>query len=113
MGILKHDEDENKNNNDHNDDKQTERTQRAWWRVLQSYWFLMRSGFSYLYLRADYIPSFVAIFHEYISLCGVSIFLKQIISKQIKPIDNLLILSFSLLNQFGFQEKKWFWIEFW
>ena len=73
----------------------------------------MRSGCSYVCLRADYIPSFVAIFHEYISFSGVSIFLKQIISKQIKRIDNLLIFSFSLSKQFGFQEKKWFWIEFW
>ena len=66
----------------------------------------LRSGCSYLCLRADYIPSFVAIFPEYISFCGLSIFLKQIISKQIKRIDNLLIFSFSLSKQFGFQEKK-------
>ena len=72
----------------------------------------MRSGCSYVCLRADYIPSFVAIFHEYISFCGVSIFLKQIISEQIKRIDNLLIFSFSLSKKFGFQEKKWVWIEF-
>ena len=63
----------------------------------------MRSGCSYLCLRADYIPSFVAIFHEYISFCGLSIFLKQIISKQIKRIDNLLIFSFSLSKQSGFE----------
>ena len=50
---------------------------------------------------------------DYISFCGLSIFLKQIISKQIKQIDNLLIFSFSLSKQFGFQEKKvvlnWIW----
>ena len=39
-------------------------------------------------------------------------YLKQIILKQIKPIDNLLILSFSLSSQFGQQKKNVFEINF-
>ena len=56
----------------------------------------MWSGFSYLCLQADYIPSFVAIFHEYISFRRLGSIFKKIILKQKKPIDNLLIFSFSL-----------------
>ena len=44
---------------------------------------------------ADYIPNFVAILHNYISFCRLGNIFRQIISKKIKPINNLLILNFS------------------
>ena len=54
------------------------------------------SGTATLARVAGYIPSFVAIFHKYISFCQLDINFKQFILKQIKLINNLLILSFSL-----------------
>ena len=38
---------------------------------------------------ASYNPSFVAIFHKYISFCKLSSIFKKIILKQIKLINNL------------------------
>ena len=47
---------------------------------------------------ADYIPNFFAIFYKYISFCRLGSIFKQIIWKHIKTINNLSILSFSLLS---------------
>ena len=71
----------------------------------------MRSGFSYLCLAtlvrvASYNPSFVAIFHKYISFCKLSCIFKKIILKQIKLINNLLILHFSLSSHCGCRQKE-------
>ena len=55
---------------------------------------------------ADYICSFVAIFHKFISFCRLDSIFKQIVLEQIKPIDNLFILSFSLSDHFVCLQKK-------
>ena len=55
---------------------------------------------------ADYISSFVAIFHKFISFCRLDSIFKQIVLEQIKPIDNLFILSFSLSDHFVCLQKK-------
>ena len=59
--------------------------ERARWRILQSNWFLTRSVFSYLCPRttvtlswvAKYVPTFVAIFHKYISFFRLGSIFKQ------------------------------------
>ena len=55
---------------------------------------------------ADYIPNFVAIFYKFISFCRLGSIFKQIIWKQIKTINNLSILSFSLLSIWLPTKKK-------
>ena len=55
---------------------------------------------------ADYIPSFFAILHNYISFCRLGNIFRQIILKKIKPINNLLILNFSPSNHLGRQPKN-------
>ena len=55
---------------------------------------------------ADYISSFIAIFHKCISFCRLDSIFKQIVLEQIKPIDNLFILSFSLSDHFVCLQKK-------
>ena len=45
---------------------------------------------------ADYISSFVAIFHKFISFCRLDSIFKQIVVEQIKPIDNINSLFLSL-----------------
>ena len=63
---------------------------------------------------AGYISSFVANFRKFISFCRLGSIFTQIISKKIKPINKLLILSFSLSQIALFAcKKKWFWNEFW
>ena len=49
---------------------------------------------------ADYISCFVTIFYKFISFYRLHSIFKRIVLEQIKPIDNLLILSFSLLDHF-------------
>ena len=49
---------------------------------------------------ADYISCFVTIFYKFIWFCRLHSIFKRIVLEQIKPIDNLLILSFSLLDHF-------------
>ena len=55
---------------------------------------------------ADFISSFVAIFYRFISFCRLDSIFKQIVLEQIKPIDNLFILSFSLSDHFICFPKK-------
>ena len=72
-------------------------------RIFQS----LPSGTATLARVAGYIPSFVAIFHKYISFCQLGINFKQFILKQIKLINNLLILCFSLSSHCGCRQKEW------
>ena len=72
-------------------------------RIFQS----LPSGTATLARVTGYIPSFVAIFHKYISFCQLGSIFKQIILKQIKLINNLLILSFSLSSHCGCRQKEW------
>ena len=55
---------------------------------------------------AGYISSFVANFRKFISFCRLGSIFTQIISKKIKPINKLLILSFSLSQIALFACKK-------
>ena len=55
---------------------------------------------------ADWASRFVANFRKFISFCRLDSIFKQIIWKQIKPINKLLIFSFSLSNRFVFLQKK-------
>ena len=55
---------------------------------------------------ASYISSFVANFRKFISFCRLGSIFTQIISKKIKPINKLLILSFSLSQIALFACKK-------
>ena len=66
----------------------------------------MRSVFSQLERAAGYISSFVANFRKFISFCRLGSIFTQIISKKIKPINKLLILSFSLPQIALFACKK-------
>ena len=50
----------------------------------------------FLSLPTGRLHPFVVIFHEYISFRRLGSIFKKIILKQKKPIDNLLIFSFSL-----------------
>ena len=75
----------------------------------------MRSVFSYLCPRHSIacISRRVHLqlcchFHKFYFVLPEGKYFKQIISKQIKRIDNVLIPSFSLSNQFGCQHKKMF-----
>ena len=47
---------------------------------------------------AEYIPSFFAIFHKYVSFSGRAVFLRKDIGHYLKPINDLLILSFPFLE---------------
>ena len=55
---------------------------------------------------ASYISSFVANFRKFISFFRLASIFTQIISKKIKPINKLLILSFSLSQIALFACKK-------
>ena len=44
----------------------------------------------------DFIPNFVVILHKYISFCRLGITFQQIVLRQIKSINKLWIISFSL-----------------
>ena len=72
-------------------------------RIFQS----LPSGTATLARVTGYIPSFVAIFHKYISFCQLGSIFKQIILKQIKLINISLILSFSLSSHCGCRQKEW------
>ena len=72
--------------------------------TVQSDWFFTRSVFSYLCPRAtvtlswvaEYIPTFVAIFHKYISFCRLGSIFKQ--THRSLPQADLWILSFLSLK---------------
>ena len=55
---------------------------------------------------AAWASRFVANFRKFISFCRLDSIFKQIIWKQIKPINKLLIFSFSHSNRFVFLQKK-------
>ena len=62
---------------------------------------------------AEYIPSFVAYFYINISrFSGCVVFLGKEVGHYLKPINNLLILSFLSLKSLWMTEKYWFQNEF-
>ena len=64
------------------------------------------SGTATLARVAGYIPSFVAIFHKYISFYQLGSIFKQIILKQIKQINILLILFFFSFKSLWLPAKR-------
>ena len=69
--------------------------------------------FSYLCPRAtvtlsrvaEYMPTFVAIFHKYISFFGWAVFLSKDVGHYLKPIKKFLILSFLSLKSLRLTRK--------
>ena len=61
---------------------------------------------------AEYIPTFVVIFHKYTSFSGWAVFLSKHVGHYLKPINNLWILSFLSLKSLWLTEKYWFQNEF-
>ena len=57
---------------------------------------------------AEYIPTFVVIFHKYTSFSGWAVFLSKHVGHYLKPINNLWILSFLSLKLLWLTEKYWF-----
>ena len=62
---------------------------------------------------ADYISSFVAIFHKFISFAGWTVFLsKSFLSKSSRLITYSFSLSLSQITLFACK-KNWFWDKYW
>ena len=60
----------------------------------------------------EYTPTFIAIFHKYLVFSGWAVFLSEDFGHYLKPLNNLLFLSFLSLKSLWLTEKYWFRNEF-